>query len=251
MTGGKWTGEGENNLLTCQGTILACQGIMFFAMTDVIAEHNNITMQQNSTAQDGRALLCDNISNSVVVTGCDFSFNEITATNNRAMRVRGSQTGGGYLGVTIHDNLIHNIRETGRLAAIHFGENDVSLDVDTGAQVYNNILELNDGNGIVAANASGITNHDNTVTCIGGNCAAAGYFAFTDYLGSYGNGTDIIVKDTTLPGGFGNAVMVCGPPGNPAYACSAGGTTTTSATVCNTGTVVGNGTITVNNPPCP
>jgi hypothetical protein len=144
----------------------------------------------------------------------------------------------------------------GRLAAIHMGENDVDISAQA-VEIYNNTFELGpSGNGVVVSSASGVTIENNTVTCLNNDCSSVGYFARTDGVGTYGaTGTEMSVKNNTvdvLTSAGKPAVMVCGPPGNVAYQCSTNATVnTTSAMVCNTGTAVGNGTITTNQPPCP
>ena len=86
---------------------------------------------------------------------------------------------------------------------------------------------------------------NNTATCSSG-CPAGYYFVRTDVPDPSSNGADMTISNNNvqaLTDAGRPAVMVCGPPANLAYACASGGTTTSSATVSNSGTVVGNGTI--------
>jgi hypothetical protein len=239
--------EADHNYNVCLDHTSACQGFELAGARYSYIHHNYISLPQNCSdcAGDSRGILFDWSKDG------EASYNEILTGNNRAVRVRASNTETEL--VNIHDNLFRNILITGRLAAVHIGENDTALQIKT-VNIYNNTFELGPGgNGIVVSEAKNVTAYNNTVSCVGGNCSAVGYFAQTQIANlTYAQtGTDMYVHDTTLPGGFGNAVMICGSPGTeyPCAYCTS--TATTSGTVCNTGTVVGSGTINNVSPPCP
>jgi lipopolysaccharide export system protein LptA len=247
--------EEDHNYLHCTGgSLQACQG-MGAGDTSYAYIHDNYILLDpvSSGIQDGRGLICD--AGAGVNGTCDIYNNSVTATNNRAIRFREfppASGQGGPWGIqhgNVYNNVISNIQEGGRLAAIHIGENDNNL-MTTAINIYGNTLELNNGNGVVVVSANGVTARDNTFTCYGGSCVSAGWPLFTDALGYSSGQTNASFKNNTIPVGITNSVKVCGPPGNPSYACSAPAETT-SATVCNTGGVVGNGTITTLSAPCP
>jgi hypothetical protein len=256
--------EADHNNLTCSADTNTCQAIAFLLSKNVVAHHNLINMVQRTTAAThGRGILCDGVGKESVLTGCEVYDNDIYANNNWAVTVRESEVACEYDNVQIHDNYIHNIRATSYGAAIFLGGNTgLTGDGMTGClgnyvntNVYNNTLEMNDGNAVSVDAIHGPVIRNNTVTCTT-DCSSAGWFAQTieGYAGAvFLSGTDMTVKDndvSVLTAAGKNAVKVCGPAGNPSYVCNEPAATT-SATVCNTGTVVGNGQITTNNPPCP
>jgi len=172
------------------------------------------------------------------------AYNVIVADNNRAIRVR-AETGD-----IIHDNVILNCRMNDAAGCIQIGDTDVYTEASA-AEIYSNTIELNDGIGIVLGGSSYETAnvHDNSVTCYQGNCSSVTLFASTlctepSYPRPIAAGS-LTVKNTTFPSNWGgrNAVMSCGPPGNPAYTCGVSDDTA-RVIYCNTGTVVGNGTVT-------
>jgi len=240
--------EADHNYIVCLDDTSVCQGFELGQARYSYIHHNYISLPQSCSActGDSRGILFDYCRDG------EASYNEILTGNNRAVRVRADNPV--YTEpVNIHDNLFRNILVPGRLAAVHTGENDNNLQIQP-VNIYNNIFQLGpSGNGIVASSASNVTAYNNTVTCVSGNCSSVGYFAFTDILSSAPAGSDFWVKDndvSVLTSAGKIAVKVCGPAGNPSYVCTyAAGTS--SARVCNTGTVVGNGTMTTETPPCP
>ena len=173
------------------------------------------------------------------------AYNVIVADNNRAIRVR-AETGD-----IIHDNVILNCRMNDAAGCIQIGDTDVYTEASA-AEIYSNTLELNDGIGIVLGGSSYETAnvHDNSVTCYQGNCSSVTLFASTlctepSYPRPIAAGR-LTVKNTTFPSNWGgrNAVISCGPPGNSAYTCGDPTSVDTASVIsCNTGTVVGNGTM--------
>jgi hypothetical protein len=186
------------------------------------------------------------------MSGGDFSFNTIVTRANRGVRVRSfpcTQT------INIHDNYFTDILQSGRKAAVHVGENDHNLS-NIVVNIYNNSFELGPGgNGVVSIAAMNVTAYNNTVTCLGGNCSGAGYFALTDapYAGYAPTGTTLYLKNnnvSVLASAGLPAVMVCGSGAAGPNTCT-NLPSTTAATVCNSGTAIGTGTITSANAPCP
>jgi hypothetical protein len=226
------------------------QGIAFYAMPGGYAHNNYIVLPHPSynlgLYDTDRAILFDCEGKVGSPCGSNIAaYNQIVADQNRAFRVR-SETGD-----VIHGNLIQNCRlNLPAEACIHIGDTDTQGEA-TSAEIYGNTIEMNDGAGIeLGGDSSGTANvHDNTVTCYLGDCSRAGWFAFTSlwetaFPHPTAAGT-LTVKNTTFPSNWGsrNAVMSCGPPGNPAYTCGVSDDTA-SVIYCNTGTVVGNGTVT-------
>jgi hypothetical protein len=235
--------EADYNYVHCLGGINGCQGIIALGVPLVAAHNNLVIMDYNTTAQDGRAFLCD-WAGLGPGNSCDIYANDITSTNNRAIRYRGANSP--IQNGSAHDNIIRDIRAGGRLAAVHFGENDTDLSLQN-ISVYSNTFEIHDGNGVAVSSASGISIYNNTAICFNDDCSPAGYFARTDSLGYDGNGTNINAKNNTsaLTSASKPSVFVCG-----LGQCTSP-TSTTSATVCSTGAAAGNGTITTLTPPCP
>lgn len=236
--------EMDHNYVHCTNgaTLSNCQGLGGTAPYMYLHD-NDVVLDYSSFGDTARGLMCDygnNNSGGGVGGTCDMYNNLITATNNRAIRYRSTSTN--PQSGNVYNNTIYNIQTTGRLAAIHIGENDVSLQLNN-LNIYDNSFELNrGGNGIVVGAATGVTIHDNKVTCYQGTCVSVGYFAHTDAWDYAHNGTSMTVTNTNLPSGLSTpAVELCGPVGNPLYGCTDSPTQTTSATVCNSGTAVGNG----------
>jgi hypothetical protein len=230
----------DHNYVHCLGTTSACQGL-FGSNNPILKMHDNQVYMDYNTVADGRAFLCDGAG---IGGSCDIYNNVITSTNNRAIRYRGQASPVVQHG-KVYDNYFYNIQEVGTLAAIHLGENDANLAAEN-VEIYNNTFELNGGQAIINCSAAGANIHDNTVTCYGNDCSSASYFARTNVEGGLPDaGTEMTVKYTTFPSNWGgrNAVMACGVPGTPSYSCTKA-TGSSTVTYCDTGVVVGNGTIT-------
>ena len=175
------------------------------------------------------------------------AYNQIVADYNRSLRVRAE------VGDVIHDNAITDCRYADASGGcIHIGDTDADTEA-TAAEIYSNTIELNSGYGIMLGGSSyeQANVHDNTVTCYQGNCSNVTWFALTlctepSYPHPIAAGS-LRVKNTTFPSNWGsiNAVMSCGPPGNAAYTCGdPSNVDAATVTYCNTGTLVGNGTMT-------
>ena len=231
--------EVDHNFITCSDNASACQGVeMHDAPYSYV--HNNYIVLPSSCpdCQDSaRGILFDTHS-----SHGQAAYNDIVTWSNRAVRVRGSQY------ISVHDNLFENITKLGRFGAIHIGENYDNIDDDP-MTVFNNTFQLGPGgNGVVSAVAVGAVVYGNTVTCVSEDCAGVGFFAMTDVPSTnyVQTGTTITVKNndvTPLSTNGLPAVKACGPGDGAAHPCAS---PTGSGIVfyCNTGTVVGGGTIT-------
>ena len=244
--------EADHNNVTCSDNASACQGFELFATIGSLIHNNTFTLPSTCT------LCTDTARATIFDTGGmgEFSFNTVTTLSNRGIRTRNlSSSAAGNLPIFVHDNSFLHVTTAGRLAAVHIGENDTNLNT-TPVNVYNNNFELGPaGNGVVVSAADNVTVRSNTVTCFNNDCTGVGFFALTDVPNTYAStGTDAIFSNNNvapLTNAGLPSIKVCGVPGNVLYECSAQGQATTSATVCSSGTVVGNGTINVVSPPCP
>jgi hypothetical protein len=245
--GGYCNAEEDHNYIHCTDkTYNNCEG-MGCGGTFTCYLHDNY-IQQDAGLGDARAIGCD--LGAGVGGTCDVYNNIIIATNNRAIRMRYAFTdiprggaGNPQIG-NIYNNTILDIQLDSREAAIHIGENDNTLQ-PTMINIFGNTFELETGKGIYVASASGVNAHDNVVTCFLDVCTNAGDVLHTDAFAYAATGTSATIKNTTLPAGYvSNAVIACGVPGVNAFGCTDNPTAGTSTvTYCNTGTVVGNGTI--------
>jgi hypothetical protein len=161
--------------------------------------------------------------------------NDITATNNMAIRVWGDAAGLLQTG-SIYNNIIHDIRLASFYGGIYLPEQD-SHPAQESMEIYGNTLELNGGNAIGIDSGYGINVHDNTITCYNNDCSAAGWVLHTQEQAYSDSSTAVTIKNMTLPSGWGgrNAIGVCGTGGG--YICLAP-THTSAVTYCNTGVVV-------------
>ena len=246
---GKTSVEIDNTYSACSGgTLNACQAIGMWVVNYGYAHNNYVPLATYTGSSDSaRGVMCD--GGAGVLGTCDVTNNYIIANNNRAIRYRSFPTGcsGGFgpQGTTygnVTGNEIESITLGGRLAAIHIGEADCWV-MPTSINVKNNTCELGTGgNCVVSSGATGINADGNTVTCVGGSCSGSGYFFLVDILNNTTvNASSATVKNTTLPGGMGNAVGICGTAGTPTCSDTAH-TQAATAVTCNTGTVaVGTG----------
>ncbi len=241
--------EAAYNNLVLPTDAAACQGIVAYEAPGSSIHNNYIVMGSPMNVSSGmdtcRGILFDSEGKvGVAGTGGGSSAynNIIYAGQNRAVRVRGE------LNDSIYNNTLYNCQIGGVEACIMIGDTDLPSE-PTSAQIFGNSIELNGGAGVVVggSNLQSANVYNNTVTCRLGSCSSGTYFAMTQ-ISEPGYpvptlGPVLTVKNNTLPAGFGNAVLACGPPGNAAYTCVTTADTS-SVTYCNTGNVVGNGTIT-------
>lgn len=242
--------EADHNNITCPANAAACQAISIYDSPYSYVHNNLITLQQpaydTNHYDTARGILFDSVGKPPAGKSVA-AYNEIFTNGNRAIRVRAE------LDDTIHDNFLHDIRMVGSLGAIHIGDGDKASDAAS-ATIYSNTFELNDGTAIFLSGASNVasTIYDNTVTCFQNNCSSSAWFARTDVLSTtFGDiGPNMFVENNNVSAKTGDAILVCGPPGSPSYACYVSAATT-SATVCNSGAAVGNGKVVNVDPPCP
>jgi hypothetical protein len=242
--------EVDHNILTCSDNASACQGAELFASRGSFVHHNQINLPSVCTlcGESARGTIFDSSNG-------EFAFNNVLTNANRGVRVRSFPTSDI---VIVHDNAFRNVLAPGRIAAVHVGENDVNLST-INVFVYGNLFELGPGgNGVVSAAAKNVFVRNNIVSCVNGDCSTAGFLALTDVpAGSYGTtGTDITVSNNNvnvLNSVSRPAVKVCQSPGTAGLTCGFSSTQSlqTSATICNSGTAVGNGMINIVSPPCP
>jgi len=232
----------DHNDITCPANAWSCWPVSFFNVGDLIVDHNRITMNSFDAHHAYGSGVAWEAGTYAGAHNAEIAFNAFVVNNHRAIRFWGCT--GGFLGLSIHDSSFQQVNLGNRFGAIHLGEMG-SLTNFQDAAVYSNTLDLVGGNGISVSGAQGVTILNNTATCSSG-CPAGYYFGRTDVPDGSSSPADMTVSNNdvqVLTNAGLPAVMVCGPPGSPAYACSAGGAATSSATVSNSGIVVGNGTI--------
>lgn len=216
----------------CEDEASACQGVGLWYAPYSYIHHNEFDLPTTCTtcADKARGVIFDGDPGNTGSEYSDASYNLVYAHNNRAFRVRSSTN------VTIHHNDIRDIQVTGSApypyGAIMVGDSSEATPPDMAFDAHDNLFQMGAGNGVVVIDANGASIYDNTATCVVSGCAGAGYFARTGALYS-ATGTELTVKNTTLPGGYPKVFGICGTGGTPA--CSKSGATT-AVTYCNTGT---------------
>ena len=246
--------EAWNNTFSPGANLNDFEGITMYKTIGSYVHNNYIVLPHPAydlgTYDTDRAILfdCEADTGSACSQGGSnvAAYNQIVADENRSIRIRAES------GDVLHDNVILDCRMASGQACIHIGDPDIYTE-PTSASVYNNTIEINDGNaiGVIGSGYQTADVYNNTVTCYSGSCASAGWFAFTEeeepsFPESIAAGT-LTVSNNTFPSGWAsrNAVLSCGPAGNPSYTClDTSGTDYATVIYCNTGTVVGNGTIT-------
>ncbi len=239
--------ELDHSLITCSDNASSCQGVDYFASYNPYTHNNEFIMPAScvNNCQDSSRAIIDEVG-----PPGEHSFNTFVTRNNRAVRQRSGgidQLPGSLL---VHDSYFKNIQTNGREAAITIGENDVDIN-DTVVDAYSNTFQLaSGGQGAVSSAAKNFTLENNTVTCTP-DCTSVGFFALTEVPSLlYGaTGTQFLVKNndvSVLTAASKPAAMACASPGNALYTCAAdsSATLTTTIQLCNSGTGVGNGTIT-------
>jgi hypothetical protein len=243
--------EVDHNNLTCADNASACQGVELFASSGSFVHHNIISLPTicSLCTDSARGTIFDSSGNG------EFAFNAVNTEANRGVRIRSVPTSALTV---VHDNAFQNVLSPGRLAAVHVGENDQTLST-INVSVYGNTFQLGPGgNGVVSSAATNIFIRNNTISCLNGDCSSVGFLAETDVpAGTYATtGTNMTVSNNNvnvLSSASKPAVKVCQSPGTAGLTCSFSATQSlqTSATICNSGTAVGNGAINVVTPPCP
>jgi hypothetical protein len=244
--------EFDHNSMTCSNNASSCQGVDFFSSSKPYAHNNLFTLP--AVCDAGHS--CQDSSRGIVDENGppgEHAFNTFITRNNRGIRQRSGGIDSLPGTMLIHDNYFKNIQTTGRAAAIHIGENDNDIN-DTVVDAYSNAFQLaSGGQGAVSSAAKNFTLENNIVTCTP-DCTSVGFFALTQVPSlSYGaTGTQFLVKNNNvaaLTAAGKSAGMACASPGNALYTCAAdaNATLTTTLSICNSGTAVGNGTILIVN----
>lgn len=240
--------EANNNFITCSDGASACQAVEMYDAPHSYIHNNQIVLPVTclNCADSARGILFDQTSDFGVA-----SFNDIVANAaNRGVRVRDSHH------MAVDDNLFENVISDGRYAAVHVGETNAGIDDDF-VHVFNNTFQLGaGGNAVTSTAAADVYVYDNTTTCVANNCAGIGNLGRTDVEDSIAgdqSGGNITVSNNAVSAWTGvglPAVHACGPS-PAAFDCSGSLIATTTATVCNSGTADGRGTIILDTPPCP
>jgi hypothetical protein len=206
------------NSAHCPGGNNACQAFMCYNTTFCAMHDNSMVLSANTTGDLARGLLFDKVQ------GGEAWNNVVISNNNRALRIRDSHN------VRAHNNVFKNITAgfspyTGQIAAIHLADPDApNFDASMNVEIDHNSLEMNGGAAVMIRGGNGITFHDNTFTSIsGGYLAHVRYNAYgvsqIDLLNNPSAATVLPAAQTTLETG-------------------------TAATLCNSGTTSGAGSVT-------
>jgi hypothetical protein len=223
ILGGNNRVEAYSNDLVCQSDARACQAIMCFGTVDCKLHHNRINMQQSATDEPGRSMLFDG----GVLNGESWN-NDVQVHDNRAVRIRDSSN------IRVHDNQFRLITCCQTIGAIHLADPDGTALDDLNVLIDNNNFE--NAGGLVFFIRSGINAfvRNNHVTCngCGGGLFGSVRNAFTTTQITFSDNPDVLLN---LPS---PQIFVEGPNGQ--------------ATICNSGTGFGSGTIIpIFTTPCP
>jgi hypothetical protein len=209
------------NSAHCPANSYACQAMMCYNTTFCSMHNNQIVMDQNASGETARGLLFDQVQ------GGNAYNNVVVANNNRALRIRDSHN------VHAHDNTFKNITaglsaSTAQIAAIHLADPDSGFNSAMNVEIDHNNLEMNGGAAIMTRGGDGMIFHDNTFTSIGGGSLA--------HVRSWSAG----VSQITLKNNPSAATVL------PAAQTTL--ETGTAATLCNSGTTSGAGSVTYSCP---
>jgi hypothetical protein len=217
FTGGQHFAEILNNNLTCQTDANACQAIVCLNTSDCKMHHNRVEMIQNSTAETGRALVYQGADNGEAWN------NLIIANDNRGFRMRDSTN------IRVHHNDFQLITPNAGLGVIHLGDPD-SGDNDLNVLIDKNNFQLAGGTVVFIRNAFNATVRSNAFSCVG-NCSTS---KLADVRTPSGSGTRSELTVENNP----DIVLYAAPPHVEVD-------TGARATVCNSGTAGGGGTINI------
>lgn len=214
--------EIKYNDVTCPAGAAACQGVMCYGITNCKVHDNLIEMSPNYTAETGRGIILDQASSGEVYS------NEITANNNRAVRLRGTKL------TRVHGNTIKNITAGGnglvaQLGAVHLADSDPVDGFETGDanEIDTNRFEVAGGTVIFTRGGDATTVfHDNEIV----QMTSGGKLASMRVWSAGGGTSSLTIKDnptaTVLPA--------------PQTTVEAGA----AVVICTSGTATGAGTIT-------
>jgi hypothetical protein len=247
VSSGHWI---HHNFIYSNGLSHSAFGIAPYRLQGSIIENNYINFATTAQAH-GRLIVWEDVQTSITQP-TEFRYNHLVANNNVAIRVWAPEPASSANAFLVHDNVIDHISIGDRTAGIQLGEQG-SLQNLNGLTTYNNTLDLVGGHGVSVSGATNVIVHDETFTCSAG-CTSGFYAVRTDVSELDATGASMTTYHNTvtpLTSAGLPAVMVCAgpsPPGTVAYDCGIGNlSVTSSATVGCTGTVVGNGSITLNN----
>ncbi|HUQ49744.1 MAG TPA: hypothetical protein VM056_03435, partial [Terriglobales bacterium] len=207
------TVEAHNNDLTCPADTAGCQGIVFYGNGHGRIHHNRVTMLMNTTAQSGRAILCDGGADY-----CEVDNNLVIVNNNRAFRVRDSAH------ARIHDNVVEQVKCCNAMA-VHLGDPDAGSN-DLDVIVEKNSFEVVDGVVLMIRAGFNAWFRNNTINCA--SCTATAKLAQVRSAGT----TSISFENNP------SATLLA-----PSQISVESGTT---ATICASGQASGTGTISYN-----
>jgi hypothetical protein len=146
---------GSSNELVCSGAARACQAWMCYAAGNCKLYHNHIVMEQNTTDENGRALLFDGHTQYGEAWN-----NRIVVNNNRAVRIRDSRN------IRVHHNAFSDITpEQNALAALHVGDPDGAQPNDMESSVDQNRFLSRGGAILFARGATNFRFADNVIEC--------------------------------------------------------------------------------------
>ena len=145
----------SSNDLECSGAARACQALMCYAVGQCKVHHNRIVMLQNTTNENGRAILFDGHTQFGEAWN-----NDVVVNNNRGIRIRDSRN------IRVHDNTFSSITpEQNGLAVLHIGDPDIAEPNDLQSSVDENRFLSKGGSILFARAATNFRFANNTVEC--------------------------------------------------------------------------------------
>jgi parallel beta-helix repeat protein len=145
----------SSNDLECNGAARACQALMCYGVGQCKIHHNRIVMQQNTTDENGRAILFDGHTQFGEAWN-----NNVIVNNNRGIRIRDSRN------IRVHHNTFSSITpEQNALAVLHIGDPDIKEPNDLQSSVDENRFLSKGGSILFARGATNFRFANNTVEC--------------------------------------------------------------------------------------
>jgi hypothetical protein len=244
--------EFSYNSITIPANVVAAQGFACYVSYNPTTHegcwtHNNYFNQAANTGggDTDRAILYDAQGKVNRGEGGIIENNTVVVHNNRGVRIR--HWGPNAYPVIIRNNDFQTIESSGRFAAIHIGENDITStnDPNTGcssscsieenaATITGNTFGMSGGRIASLADTYGATFSSNTIS------GSSGSLGYVDVLqNALGTRSATFTNNSNS---FTTAITACAGSSSSCTNNAAGITTT--ATVCNSGTTGGGGTIT-------
>jgi hypothetical protein len=145
----------SSNDLQCSGTARACQALMCYGVGQCKVHHNRIVMEQNTTDENGRAILFDGHTQFGEAWN-----NDVVVNNNRGIRIRDSRN------IRVHHNTFSSITpEQNALAVLHIGDPDIKEPNDLQSSVDENRFLSKGGAILFARGATNFRFANNSVEC--------------------------------------------------------------------------------------